>query len=386
MANEEELRQQAIALHSQGVKVSEIARQVGRSRQWVYTWVNRHAEGDERWNKSHSKAPHHSANKTPQAMEDLVVETRLRLEAAPYMESGAYAIWHDLKSCGITPPSVATINRIISAHGLTRKKVPYQKSDIDYPEIPQGTQQMDLIGPRYIHGGSCFYLLTIISNDTRHAGVYPMLSKRAVDITRSVTSFWKAYTIPDFLQLDNELSFKGSNRHPRGLGLLMRTALQLNVIPRFIPIGEPWRNGVIERFNQKVERTLLLQQHNYFSDLACHAREFMAAHNSTHHYSPLGQKTPDQLDEELNLPIVPLNDDYEVDERPKLDSDNLNEIHFIRLVRSDLTINVLNTEIQVDPMLMHTYVEAQLLVNDHLLLIKQDGKTVQTVEFTMPVI
>ena len=84
--------------------------------------------------------------------------------------------------------------------------------------------------------------------------------------------------------------------------------------------------------------------------------------------------------------MVPLNHDYEVDERPRLDCDNLNEIHFIRLVRSDLTINVLNTEIRVNPMLVHTYVMAQLLVNDHLLLIKQDGKTVQTVEFPMPVI
>ena len=162
--------------------------------------------------------------------------------------------------------------------------------------------------------------------------------------------------------------------------------MQLNVIPRFIPVGEPWRNGVIERFNQKVERTLLIQPHRDFDDLLCHAREFMETHNSSHHYSPLGQKTPDQLDYELGIPMVPLNSDYEVDERPRLDSDNLNEIHFIRLVRSDLTINVLNTEIRVVPMLMHTYVMAQLLVNDHLLLIKQDGKTVQTVEFPMPVI
>lgn len=386
MANEEELRQQAVVLYGQGVKVAEIARRIGRSRQWVYTWINRHAEGAEHWNKSHSKAPLHSANRIPREMENLVVETRLRLEAAPYMESGAYAIWHDLRGRGVTPPSVATINRILSAHGLTRRKVPYRKSGIDYPGIPLNTQQMDLIGPRYIQRGFRFYLLTIISNDSRHAGVYPIQSKSAVDITRSVTSFWKAFSIPDFLQLDNELSFKGSNRHPRALGLLMRTALQLNVIPRFIPVGEPWRNGVIERFNQKVERTLLLQPHKDFSDLACHAQEFMDAHNSTHHYSSLGQKTPVQLDDELNLPIVPLNDDYEVNERPKLDSDNLNEIHFIRLVRSDLTINVLNTEIQVDPMLMHTYVEAQLLVNDHLLLIKQDGKIVQTVEFAMPVL
>ena len=386
MTNEEKLRLQAIDLYNQGEKVSEIARRIARSRQWVYTWINRYKEGNGHWNKSQSKAPHHPANKISQMMEDLVVETRIRLESSPYMESGAYAIWHDMADHGIRPPSVATINRILNAHGLTRKKIPYQKSGIEYPETPLSTHIMDLIGPRYIHGGSRFYLLTIISNDTRHAGVYPIQSKCAVDITRGVTSFWKSYTMPDFLQLDNELVFKGSNRHPRGLGLLMRTAMQLNVIPRFIPVGEPWRNGVVERFNQKVERTLLLQQHRDFDDLVCHARNFMDIHNSAHHYSQFGHKTPDQLDEEFNLPIVPLNSDYEVSERPALDSDNLNVIHFVRLVRSDLTINVLNTEIRVDPVLMYTYVEAQLLVNDHILLIKRDGKIIQTVEFIMPVV
>lgn len=92
------------------------------------------------------------------------------------------------------------------------------------------------------------------------------------------------------------------------------------------------------------------------------------------------------MDSEHNLPIVPLNFDYEVNERPVLDSNNLNEIHFIRLVRSNLMINILNTEIRVDPLLMYSYVEAHLLVNEHLLLIKKNGEIVQTVEFIMPVV
>ncbi len=33
---------------------------------------------------------------------------------------------------------------------------------------------------------------------------------------------------------------------------------------------------------------------------------------------------------------------------------------------------------------MHTYVEAHLLVNEHLLLIKQDGQIIQSFEFAMP--
>ena len=384
MANEETLRLDAINMHAQGIKVAEIARRLGRSRQWVHKWINRQRDCADGWERSHSNAPHSKANKTSEELEAQVVSSRIRLDASPHMESGAFAIWHDLRANGVEPPSVATINRILKRRGLTKKKVPYQKSGIDYPEPPLNMQIMDLVGPRYIRGGQRYFLLTIISNDTRHAGVYPILSKGGTDITRSVVAFWKSYTIPDFLQMDNELSFKGSNRHPRGLGMLLRTILSKNVTPIFIPISEPWRNGVIERFNQKVERTLLTQEHKSFEDLQRHSVEFMNIHNRLHHYSTMGHKTPLQLDQELDVPMVHLNADYQVDERPELDPCNLNEIRFIRLVRSDLNISVLNTEIAVIPELMHTYIEAVLLINEHSLLIKQDGTTKQSIEFIMP--
>jgi len=383
MANEEALRKQAITLHQQGKKVAAIARELGRTRQWVHKWIKRYDAQSDNWCSSLSHAPRNILM-VSSMLEEKVVEMRQFLAKSPYLESGAYAIWHHLKEQGVTPPSVATINRILRKHSLTRKKVKYRKSGIEYPEIPEDTQLMDLIGPRYLRGGQRYYLLTIISNDTRHAGVYPILSKSGNDITQSVLSFWKSYSTPTFLQMDNELSFKGSNRHPRGLGVLIRTALELNVTPVFIPVSEPWRNGVIERFNQHVERTLLLQEHKDFDELVAHSRAFMEQHNKCHPYSTLQHKTPVELDRELAIPLTPLRDDYIFKERPELDNMNLNEIRFIRLVRSDLKITVLNTEIDLDKSLMHTYVIAQLLVNDHVLLIKQDDRIVQSFEFAMP--
>lgn len=386
MAKEEALREGALAMRQHGKSVSEIARELNHSRQWVYKWLSRYSNGQSDWSSSISNAPRTRPNKTPSPLVDEVKAARLELERSPHHESGAYAIFHHLKEKGIEPPSVATINRILKQHGLVREKVSYKKSGLDYPEAPVNLHIMDLIGPCYLRGGARYYLLTIISNDTRHAGVYPILSKSSKGVTRSVVSFWKSYSLPDFLQMDNELSFKGSNRHPRGLGLLLRTVIGLNVTPIFIPVSEPWRNGVIERFNQKVERTLLLQEHKNFDELLIHSGEFMEMHNQTHHYSTLSHKTPCQLDADMGIPVNPLRQDYEVGERPQLDDRNLNEIHFIRLVRSDLKINVLNTEIHVSPKLQHTYVDACLLLNEHRLLIRQDGTTVESVDFIMPLI
>lgn len=386
MAKEENDRRKALELHAQGVKVAEIARRMGRSRQWVYKWIGRHDVSESGWSKSRPRAPQSRPGKVPLTVEEQVAATRIELDRSPHMESGAYAIWHRMAETGQAPPSVATINRILKRHGLVRAKKRYVKSGIDYPEASLNTQIMDLIGPCYLRGGSRFYLLNIISNDTRHAGVYPIRSKSAADVTRAVTDFWKAYSVPDFLQLDNELSFKGSNRHPRSLGLLMRTALAQGVTPVFIPVSEPWRNGVIERFNQKVESTLLRQEHSSFEELLEHAHEFSETHNRSHHYSTFGHKTPLELDDEIGLPAVPLDPGYVVGEKPPLDSGKPNEIHFVRLVRSDLRINVLNTAVEVLPELSHTYVTAMLLVNEHTLVIRQGGKNYQWIPFAMPVI
>lgn len=382
---EEELRKQAVLLVEQGISVTEVARMFNKSRQWVYKWVDRSKDNPDDWFKSQSNVPQSIPNKTDVNMEKTIIEIREKLQENPYKECGAFPIMHEITRLGMTPPSVATINRILAKNGMTTHKKAYSKSGIDYPQDPLNMQLMDLIGPRYLRGGSRFYLLNIISNETRHAGVYPILSKGAEDITKSVISFWKDYSIPDFLQMDNELSFKGSNRHPRGLGLLLRTALSQNVTPRFIPVAEPWRNGVIERFNQKVEKTLLMQTHKDFDELCIHSLEFTAVHNQEHHYSTLGHKTPLQLDNDLYLPLSPLNKDYVVLERPPLDSYNNNEIHFIRLVRSDCLIDVLNTIVKVDKSMMHTYVEAVLCINEHRLIIYQDGVPKQMVEFAMPV-
>lgn len=383
---EEELRKQAVDMLEQGIGVTKIAAKLNRSRQWVYKWATRNSSGSNDWNKSKSKAPHIIANKISNNLEESIVATRKMLLEHPHKEVGAYPIFHELKSQGIQPPSIATINRILRKHGLTQVKQAYEKSEIEYPEYPLNMQMMDLIGPRFLRGAQRFYLLNIISNDTRRAGVYPILSKSAEDITKSVISFWEYYSIPDFLQMDNELSFKGSNRHPRGLGLLLRTALSLNVVPVFIPVGEPWRNGVIERFNQKVERTLLLQKHPDFDTLLKRSVEFMRIHNQEHHYSTKQHKTPFELDLEYGLPLNPLNKNYVVGKRPVIDPYNINEINFIRLVRSDCLINILNTEIKVDSSLMHTYVEAVLSINSHRLMIYQDGIEKQRFEFAMPVI
>jgi putative transposase len=60
--------------------------------------------------------------------------------------------------------------------------------------------------------------------------------------------------------MDNEMSFRGSNRYPRSLGIVLRLALSQGVTPIFIPPSEPWRNGVIEKFNSTMDKYFFSKQ------------------------------------------------------------------------------------------------------------------------------
>ena len=63
--------------------------------------------------------------------------------------------------------------------------------------------------------------------------------------------------IPENLQVDNEMAFFGSPAHPRGMGPLIRLCLLSGVHLWFIPPAEPWRNGVIEKFNDHYRQKFL---------------------------------------------------------------------------------------------------------------------------------
>jgi len=68
-------------------------------------------------------------------MEQTVIETRKYLEEKLYAQIGAFNIgWH-LKQEGKTPPSLATINRIIKRNNLVHKRPKYTPERINYPAL-----------------------------------------------------------------------------------------------------------------------------------------------------------------------------------------------------------------------------------------------------------
>lgn len=259
------------------------------------------------------------------------------------------------------------------------KKKKYAKTK-EYPVHYYDVQQMDLIGPRYLKGGFKYYIYTIIDKNNHMAGVYPIQDKSAKSIVPCTVDFWSTYQMPDYLQMDNELSFRGSNRHPRGLGLLMRIAISNRVTPMFIPVAEPWRNGVIEKFNNTVQSKFLDQPFTSLDELQLKAKDFTIFHNDNHRYSAQNNKTPNEIVEKIEY-LSRLEKIIDLAERPYVDEGCL---IFIRFIRSDFKLNIFNSTFQVQEKLIYSYVEAIIQIEKHLLIVKHMGVVYHCFEFAMP--
>jgi hypothetical protein len=160
----------------------------------------------------------------------------------------------------------------------------------------------------------------------------------------------------------------------------VRLALSQGVTPIFIPPSEPWRNGVIEKFNSNLYKYFFsAQMFTSYEDLKEKTPGFSDFHNQNHRYSTQGGKTPDQIRsiaQEHKLKPVNLEDPI-----PLVDG----SVIFIRFVRSDRSLTILRTKFTVKKELIYTYVVAEIVVDQHVLLVKQDGIIHHVFPFVMPV-
>ena len=99
--------------------------------------------------------------------------------------------------------------------------------------------------------------------------------------------------MPRNQQVDNEMVFYGSRRYPRGMGPLLRLCLLHQIEVWFIPMREPWRNGVVEKFNDLWQQKFL-GRIDMVSETALRSQDllFEERHNTRYRYSKLNGKTP----------------------------------------------------------------------------------------------
>ena len=241
---------------------------------------------------------------------------------------------------------------------------------------------MDLVGPRYIKGDGRFYAMNVIDLYSHRVFIESNRTKEDDNIAQGLLRCWKSMGLPDFLQMDNELSFRGSNRYPRSPGLVLRLCLYFGVQPVFIPVAEPWRDGVIESFNDTYDKKFFRRQ--WFSSYAMLKRQsknFQQFHNKNHRYSYLNGKTPLEVIEADKFKPLTLGPNTRM---PKLDFLPDSAISLIRFIRSDRTLNIFGEKFEVSKNLVYSYVRAMIVTEIHTLQVYLGEDLVQCFEYRMP--
>lgn len=368
MKDEVKLRIQAVQRFLAGEKPEAICASLGRSRSWLYKWTNRYSGDDDAWCSTRSTRPGNVANRTPPEIEEIVKMVRLNLYNQELF-CGAQAILWELEDLGVRPlPSLRTINRILSRNDLTHRRTGrYEPKGTPYPKLPgllpNQTHQMDLVGPCYLTGPIRFFGLNVIDAATARCGLYASLSKSGQDVLEGTWAIWTRLGIPNNLQVDNAMSFLGSPKYPRAMSQFIRLCLHHGVEPWFVPMSEPWRNGMIEQSNDHYQQKFLSKVIMTTADeLQAGTLAFEQRHNSRYRYSKLGGKTPLKA---LASARVKLRFPNQEDKpQLRLKQPESGRYHLVRLIRSDLKLNIFGELFPVPPEVKLEYVVATIDVKE----------------------
>lgn len=300
MVTELDRRKEAIQLYYyQHLPKAEICRRLNASRPWLDRWLKRYNPDDVEGSLSDNKNGPKQASSpwSTKIRQEVIDMRRLRSQRdkQPYALIGAEAIHYELKALQSPEvPPVRTIHRwLVEADLVERKSAKPKKREAKSIPLPQANvvndvQQLDLKGPVYLRGSNRKYYLVVLRDRHSHrCAIDALNSREAQGITNFLVASWQWMGLPHYLQMDNALEFRGSNRYPRSFGRVVRVATDLNIEPVFNPPSEPWRNGGVERHNGFLGDRLLAIECPDFTALRQEAQACQAACNQTHRSASL---------------------------------------------------------------------------------------------------
>jgi len=363
---EEWRRRRAVARYLRGEKAVPICLGLRRTEQWFYKWLKRYQEGDPEWYRERSRKPIHVPARSSEEIEEIVKFVRLELYNRGEF-CGAQAIGWRLKEERVEPlPCLRTIDRILARHGLTHQRTGrYEAKGKRYPALdaphPGSVHQSDFVGPCYLGTPLRFYSLNTMDVATRRCGAEPVFRGKGT-VAEALWATWLRLGFPKYLQVDNEATFYGSPAYPRGLGKLIRLCLLHGVEPCFIPLREPWRNGIVESFNYHWREKFLGRiPMETEEDLVRESLNFEQRHNRQYRYSKLKGMTPMEALAATRKPLR-----FPPKERPPrtpLPKPQRGFYHVIRFIRSDGRFNLFGEKFTMPPEAVYEYVWATVDVS-----------------------
>lgn len=381
-------RKEAVRRYLSGEPVMSISKDMGRSRPWIYKWIDRYDPEDDNWYKSLSRAPHNIPHKTPPGTEDLILKLRKKLkdEGTFY---GPLPIQWAMEDLGYKEiPHQNTIKNVLRRNGKIeepKNSNGYKSKNIPYPKIeskgkPNKVHEMDFLGPRYLEGGYCFYCLNVMDVGSHRSIINITENQRGVTAVNKLVLTWKKLGVPKYLKMDNAACFIGSHEHPKAFGKVIRLCLNLGIQPVFIPLSEPWRNGYIEKFQDTFQKMFLRK---YYikgpEELRDMSETFEKRHNEKYRYSYLKGKTPMRAMKDMDYKINKLPDNFQVPDLSKRPNNGF--VHIIRFIRSDGILQIFGEKFTAPQETIYQYVKALIDVQNKKLFLLLQGKVIEEMPY-----
>ena len=263
------------------------------------------------------------------------------------------------------------------------KRIKYTPKGVSYPSLlitySNYVHQIDVVGPRYLKEDGRFYSVNLIDAFDRRNSTNPERRQNRIAVSKGLLSSWKTLGIPLYEQMDNQLSMRGSNQYPHSLGLVIRLCLYVGIQPIFIPLREPWRNGIIENFQNVFDKMFFRAQ--YFKDFAYlyrEAKNFEKYLNQNHHYSTLGGLTPNQKCSG-NIKLLPAS--FRLPNKLTICP---GYVHLVRFIRSDRILDVFGEKYVMPGEVEYEYVRATIDTAKEKLFIYHDSKLVVEYPYLLP--
>ena len=228
-----------------------LCREFGISRQTGYKWLRRSREVESLGDlEEHSRRPHRSPRKTPDALECRVVELRRRFGWGGRKLSVLLA----REGVDLAP---STVDRILKRRGLVRSGERQRPATRRFERSePMELVQMDFKGPYRLRSGALCHPLSVLDDHSRYALRLDALpSQHGHRVQSSLIQCFERHGVPEAMLMDHGHPWWATtNGH--GLTRLSVFLIHQGIDLIYGGIGHPQTQGKVERFHRTLGESL----------------------------------------------------------------------------------------------------------------------------------
>jgi len=276
------------------VNISELCKRFNISRKTGYKWMKRYKELGTIGLLDHSKKPKSSPNKTPYAVEKIILELRDK-----HQVWGGRKLEERLKKLGYSNiPSSSAISNILKRNGRINsiESIKHKKWNRFESKKPNDLWQMDFKGYFNIKDGTC-HPLTILDDNSRYSiGLKACRNEKYLTVKEKLTDIFNNYGLPKSMLTDNGAPFSGtiySEYSKLGVWLIRLGIRLIHCSPY-----HPQTQGKDERFHRTLKAEVLnylnLDELNIYE---CQRSfdEWRSIYNHDRPHEALGMKVPGEV-------------------------------------------------------------------------------------------